>query len=94
MATYWSTWQAAEAAQAAEIAALREELAAQKETVALFESEYSKQSASLTAAEQRNAELVELLRDVHGDCKGERCYTHQEFWVEQAIKPTESGANE
>lgn len=44
-----------------ELAALREELAAQKETVALFESEFSKQSVSLTAAEQRIADLCGLL---------------------------------
>lgn len=46
-----------------ELAALREELAAQKETVALFESEYSKQSISLTAAEQRNSAMSNLLEE-------------------------------
>ncbi|WP_213941232.1 hypothetical protein [Pseudomonas sp. dw_612] len=79
-------------------AALREELAGMKETVALFESEFSKQSLSLTAAEQRNAELVELLRDIR---KGIDDDTESEigFLTYKAIdallaQPTESEASE
>ncbi|VVO85803.1 hypothetical protein [Pseudomonas fluorescens] len=39
----------------------------------------------LNAADQRIDELRELLRDVHKSCKGEKCYTNEEFWVEAAI---------
>lgn len=54
-------FEAAEDAAQSELSALREELAGLKETVALFESEYSKQSESLTAAEQRNGTLSNAL---------------------------------
>lgn len=93
---HYVKWMSQDAAQS-ELAALREELAAQKETVALFESEFSKQSVSLTAAEQRNADMSKLLQRCIPVCRYKGSHTERQLINEiEAVlaKPTESGASE
>ncbi len=55
-------------------------------------NELSSAQQSLTAAEQRNAELVELLREVRKDY---RVDISGPLWtqIDAALKPTESGAS-
>ena len=85
-----------------EMAALREELAKSREaakeeldgvkyTRRKFRQERDDLQQRLTAAEQRNAALIELLRDIRdlpagGSIPGSR--------IDDALKPTESGASE
>jgi len=88
----------------AEVAALREELEGMKETAALFESEFSKQSDSLTAAEQRNAELVASIVALPEEFKSlsgsentagvHACIEYISDWCIEVAQPTESGASE
>jgi len=83
-----------------EVAALREELAGMKETLALFESEFSKQSDSLTAAEQRNASLKVMLEAVRMSSKELlMAWVPTDWETRRALllasdEPTESGASE
>lgn len=79
-----------------ELSALREELAQVKKTsiveIMALNGVIRRQSEEMTAAEQRNAELVDLLELINR----ERCFLTNDEWfrVRAAIKPTESGASE
>lgn len=84
----------------AELAALREEMMAhlkiRDRELEVAAEHTDDMQQRLTAAEQRNSELVELLRTVQGwiPKKGYE-FANQQWWaVEAAIKPTESGASE
>ena len=71
--------------------ALREELASANECALKYSEQAVDLQQRLTAAEQRNAELVELLRHVFysvGYWNTDTCDR-----VEAALKPTESGAS-
>lgn len=90
-----------EAALARE-AALREELAQTKRTAiteieALHRTMYG-QAKDLTAAEQRNAELIELLRETLPalalGASAFKSVKPVQMKVRAALKPTESGASE
>jgi hypothetical protein len=81
-----------------ELAALREELAACKRSNEIIRNQRPSEifDQRLTAAEQRNADLVELLRrSSPGDGQD-----FKQWWNERAtlllaaLKPTESGASE
>jgi len=85
-----------------ELAALREELGQVKRTamteILALNSTLNNQAKELAAAEQRNAELSELLGEVLSEVPhgwGES-FTDSELAesIRQAIKPTESGASE
>lgn len=87
-----------------ELAALREELEQANGALSIANETIGKFADSLTAAEQRNAELVELLRDVSKQA-GDHHASHQSWnlktqlanihqKIDAALKPTESGASE
>jgi muramoyltetrapeptide carboxypeptidase LdcA involved in peptidoglycan recycling len=74
-----------------ELAALREELA--EANIEVGSQRHFRESAEqlLTSAEQRNAELVELLRD----CRLRTIWPSDlTARIDAALKPTESGASE
>lgn len=75
--------------------ALREELSSNEMIIQELAGANDEQQQRLTAAEQRNAELVELLRDVV-ELPGARSIRPRTLWakVDAALKPTESGASE
>lgn len=80
-----------------ELAALREELAEYQKILASYKNNYVTNLAynavqsSLTAAEQRNAELVVMLRQAWID----ECVSAEDCRkIDAALKPTESGASE
>jgi len=86
----------------AEVAALREELADLAElkayvTIPLRErcAERKELQQRLTAAEQRNSDLVELLRAIKRHDPDTQCMTYpMHRRIDAALKPTESGASE
>lgn len=75
-----------------ELAALREELAETQQISQQEELRANEYATQLVAAEQRNAELVELLSLVRKDGG----FLNRENWdrIDAALKPTESGASE
>jgi ribosomal protein S17E len=106
----WQFWQVIASAEVSEVDRRREELAAITQ-----DRDYCKRVAShnkelgekaqqrLTAAEQRNAELVELLQSINS--KASKSHVSQSLWqlktdmaniaqaTDAALKPTESGAS-
>lgn len=78
-----------------ELAALREELAEIKESLAYRGSLLNRTQQRAEAAEQRNAELVELLRSIKRHDPDTQCMSYpMHRRIDAALKPTESGASE
>lgn len=88
----------------AELSALREELAQASGALSIANETIGQFADSLTAAEQRNAELVEIITEVAKQA-GDHHMNHQ-TWnlkthlanihqrLEAVLNPTESGASE
>jgi hypothetical protein len=79
-----------------ELAALREELAGNVMTIQELAGSHEDLQQRLTAAEQRNAELLSLLRRCAEESAEGAHIFGTELWSEvlSALKPTESGASE
>jgi len=84
-----------------ELAALREELAESKRMVSslygreqLLKEKLVDCSQALTAAEQRNSELLGILRSIRLNASPKLFSLGQLALVDAALKPTESGASE
>ena len=85
----WLGWNSAQS----ELAALREELAKMTDNFNIVVRQKSEFSKRLTAAEQRNADLVEVLKMArfHVSMEGTQDECDR---IEAALKPTKSGASE
>lgn len=98
-------WLSQDAAQS-ELAALREELAdeTRRANVNALNARHAKQDLNtiqhrLTAAEQRNSDLIDLIQKAHtwvdrNNCGGWDAYELRDELAASMNKPTESGASE